>query len=144
MNFLYLNKKKLPTEIIDIILEYHFSYIHKLKFINVLKNIPLHYVFLKIIYITKIYQIDRNYSDEFYDLIMELTSYDERINMIKILNTCNCCSRHKKNKPSIDDFLNGFVPDYKVKYQNIHQCVCKCRSFIRDLCRAQNDEIVEI
>jgi len=144
MNFLNLDKNKLPNEIIDIILEYHFSYIHKLKFKNVLKNIPLHYVFSKIIYINKIYQINRNYGDDFYDVIMELTSYEERINMIKILNTCNCCSRHKKNKPSIDDFLDGFVPDYQVKYQNIHQCVCKCRSFIRDLCRAQNDEIVEM
>ena len=144
MNSTYNNKNILKNEIVKKIINYRLSYLHRQNFKTILMNIPLQYVFLKINHINKIYQIDRNYGDDFLDIILELTSQDERIDIIKILNTCNCCSRHKKNKPSVDDFINGFVPGYQVKYQNNHQCKCKCRSFCRDLCRAENDEILEI
>jgi hypothetical protein len=144
MNSTYNNKNILPNEIVEEIINYRLSYIHTQKFKNTLLNLPLYCIFFKINYINKIYKIDRNYSDDFLDTIMNLTTYDERLNMIKVLNLCHCCSRHTKNKPSLDDFENGFVPEYSVRYQNIHQCNCRCRSFCRDLCRAQNDEILEI
>lgn len=144
MNFQSENVSVLPDEIIEKIIDYRLSYIHRQQFKNTLLKLPLDSVFFKINYINKIYKIDRNYGDDFLDVIMNLTTYDERLNMIKVLNSCNCCSRHKKNKPSLDDFLNGCVPEYTFKPQSVHYCKCKCRSFCRDLCRAQNDEIVEM
>ena len=80
---------------------------------------------------------------DYLDLILTLTSYDERIRMMKILNTCNCCHRHNKNKPTLEQYMSGYVPTYSTSnIMNIYNCKCFCRTFARSLCRAQNDEII--
>ena len=133
---------KIPIEIIDKIINYRLSFIHRLKFKKSLTFIPLESIFIKIKYIEKIY-INRNYIDDFLDIILELTSYDERIKMITLLNTCKCCNEHQIRRPTLQQFLNKYVPEYSTSVKKIKKCKCNCRSFCRDLCRAQNDEIIE-
>ena len=133
---------KIPNEIIEKIITYRISYVHKLNFNNSLNLIPIYSIFFKIKFLNKIYK-ERNYRDDFLDIILEFTSYNERIEMIKILNTCKCCKKHQIRKPTLKQFLEGFVPNYSTRNQKNKQCKCKCRSFCRDLCRAQNDEIDE-
>ena len=85
---------KLPYEVVDIIIDYKLSMIHKDKFKNVLKDIPLSSTLKKINYINKIYE-DRVYLDDYLDIILDKTTKDERIFMMSILNTCRCCDRHQ-------------------------------------------------
>jgi hypothetical protein len=143
-SILKINKNtndKLPIEIIEKIINYRLSYIHTLNFKNITNLIPLQSVLFKIIYIDKIYKIERNFTDDFLDIILELTSYDERFDMMKILNTCKCCKEHQIRRPTLRQFLEGYVTSYSTNFQKIKKCKCKCRQFCRNLCRAQNDEI---
>lgn len=133
---------KLPDEIINIIIDYRLSYLFHEKFKICLNEIPLSSALMKIEYIDKIY--NTTYNQDYLDMILELTTNDDRINMINVLNSCNCCNEHKKNKPTLEQYLNGYVPNYNCKYQKLKKCKCKCRSFCRNLCRAQNDEITII
>ena len=131
----------LPYEIIEEIIIYRLSYIHKLNFKNIVNLIPLQSIFLKINHIDNIYKVIRHYTEDYLDIILELTSYDERIKMMKMLNTCKCCEEHQKRRPTLEQFLEGYVPTYSTNFQKIKKCKCKCRTFCRSLCRAQNDEI---
>lgn len=133
---------KLPYEVVDIIIDYKLSLIHKDKFKNVLKDIPLSSTLKKINYINKIYE-DRVYLDDYLDIILDETTKDERIFMMSILNTCRCCDRHQSKKPSLKQYLDGYVPDYSTTPYRQNKCKCHCRAFVRSLCRAQNDEILD-
>jgi|SaaInlStandDraft_5_1057022.scaffolds.fasta_scaffold01587_9 hypothetical protein len=131
----------IPQVIIDIIIEYKESYFFHQKFINCLNDIPLQSIFLKIKYIQTIYNNEHN--NDYLDLILTLTSHDERIQMMKFLNTCNCCHRHNKNKPTLEQYMSGYVPMYSTSnIMNNYNCKCFCRTSARALCRAQNDEII--
>tara|TARA_Y100000389_G_scaffold66748_4_gene62973 strand:+ start:2119 stop:2475 length:357 start_codon:yes stop_codon:yes gene_type:complete len=55
-------------------------------------------------------------------------------NEVKILDTCNCCERHKINRPkSLQPWIN-------TPYQNCgetdYPCKCNCRHVSRFICRA--------
>ena len=51
--------------------------------------------------------------------------------------SCNCCERHKINRPSLSDFLKGsnciYVKENSVSSQM--QCFCNCRHIARKYCR---------
>ena len=110
---------KIPDEIINIIIDYKLSYLFHEKFKICLSKIPLSSALMKIEYIDKIY--NTNYSQDYLDIILELTTNDDRINMINVLNSCNCCNEHKKNKPTLEQYLNGYVPNYNCKYQKLNR-----------------------
>ena len=83
-------------------------------------------------------------NDDFYDILINNITEEERINMIKILNKCKCCKKHNKNKPTIKQYLNGYVPHYSLTNNlNNLKCNCSCRHYIRHICRAKNDEIID-
>ena len=55
------------------------------------------------------------------------------------LNSCKCCKRHQKNKPSLIDIERGHKGDYhysKTNKKNI--CECKCRHMSRWIARKLN------
>jgi len=128
-----------PEEIINNIIDYRLSYLYSIQFKELLEEIPLRSAFMKIKYIQTIYKSDL--SQDYLDLLLELTTKDERLLFMKILNSCKCCKNHQKRKPSVEQYLSGFVPSYSTKKQKIKNCKCLCRSFSRDICRAENDEI---
>lgn len=85
-----------------------------------------------------------NESNDFYDLLIDSIDEDERKNIIEILNTCKCCKRHQNKRPSIEQYLDGYVPNYSMSNNlNEFKCCCPCRHYIRHICRAKNDEIIE-
>jgi hypothetical protein len=137
---------QLPDEIIReivIIKDQHDQYL-KLK--QTLKKVPLFAMLKKIKVLEKIYieHINNNDYEPMEDVILQNTTEIEREQMI-LINTCDCCDRHQKKKPSIEQYLCGFVPEYPQSPNNNHKytCNCICRSMSRDICRAQNDEIME-
>ena len=142
---------QLPDEIIReivIIKDQHDQY---LKFKETLKKVPLFAMLKKINRLEKIYieHINNNDYEPMVDVILQNTSEIEREQMILILNTCDCCDRHQKKKPSIEQYLCRFVPEYPQSSNNNNKytcncyCNCMCRSMCRDICRVQNDEIIE-
>lgn len=71
-----------------------------------------------------------------------LTQYLESIKdesdfnlIIETLNTCNCCERHQKNKPS--KLEKYFETPFKNGGNKKYPCNCKCRQLSRFICRAQ-------
>ena len=82
--------------------------------------------------------------NDFYDLLINNISEEERIEIINLLNKCKCCKRHQCKRPSIEQYLNGFVPNYSLSNNlNKFKCCCPCRHYIRHICRAKNDEIID-
>ncbi len=134
----------LPDEIIREILIIKDLHIQHLKFKQTLKKVPLFAMFKKINRLQNIHKHKQknNDYDPIEDTILQNTTAIEREQMIIILNTCDCCDRHKKKKPSIEQYLCGFVPQYPQSTYQQHNCNCICRSMCRDICRAQNDEII--
>jgi hypothetical protein len=134
----------LPDEIIREILIIKDLHIQHLKFKQTLKKVPLFAMFKKINRLQNIHKHKQknNEYDPIEDTILQNTTAIEREQMIIILNTCDCCDRHKKKKPSIEQYLCGFVPQYPQSTYQQHNCNCICRSMCRDICRAQNDEII--
>ena len=59
----------------------------------------------------------------------------EKNNTITILNNCNCCERHKINRPKcLEKYIETkFNPDNKSK----HICQCRCRHVARFICRSK-------
>ena len=59
---------------------------------------------------------------------------------LAILNQCNCCDRHKTNRP------NTFAPWYEcesnqmMSHESYIQCECNCRHMARWICRVCTDE----
>ena len=134
----------LPDEIIREILIIKDLHIQHLKFKQTLKKVPLFAMFKKINRLKNIHkhkQKNNNY-DPIEDTILQNTTAIEREQMIIILNTCDCCDRHQMKKPSIEQYLCGFVPHYPQSTYQQHNCNCICRSMCRHICRAQNDEII--
>ena len=140
------NQPVLPEDIVNEILIIHGGYIQNKLFQKTLKKIPLIAMIKKINYLEKLYVTSRqnNQFEPFEDIILNNTSEIEREQMMTVLNTCNCCERHKKNRPNIVDYLEGLVPPYStgpiVSHHN-SGCRCICRHMCRNLCRAKNDEV---
>ena len=131
----------LPDDIINHILEYKASYDHYLKSKKILKELPVKSTFQ---YFKNIINIFLTLNIDYYDFLIEHISEIEREHIIETLNLCNCCERHKSNRPSVDKYRDGFCPKYSTSnnfYSNL--CKCSCRHIIRDICRAKNDEILD-
>tara|TARA_B110000483_G_C17661887_1_gene338413 strand:+ start:41 stop:475 length:435 start_codon:yes stop_codon:yes gene_type:complete len=138
---------QLPDELIREILIIKDQHEQHFKFKQTLKKVPLFAMFKKINRLQNIYDNKQN-NNEFEtmeDIILQNTTVIEREQMIITLNTCNCCDRHQKKKPSLEQYLTGFIPEYPSSSNNNQQynCICRCRNISRDICRAQNDEIME-
>ena len=135
----------LPLEIVEEIWILKDVHEKKILFDKIKIKIPLASIFAKINRIEKIYKERLNTTyDSYEDVILNNTCKIERENMVDILNTCNCCERHRTNRPTIDEYKNGFVPDYPFQTSRHHiNCLCLCRSMCRSICRAENDEVFE-
>lgn len=120
----------LPREIVDIILEYYGGIIHREKFTPMLKGLIFH----------SIYFIYRN-TPAFE--INNIWGKDHCRRMMEVLLECKCCMEHQTNRPTLEDFDNGVVPNYKTHSSIIKNCKCPCRCISRDICRDVNDEEVE-
>ena len=56
-------------------------------------------------------------------------NYQDKLNY---LNTCNCCERHKNNKPSLFTFWTETQQNTDYTIRN---CRCNCRHVSRIICR---------
>ena len=63
-----------------------------------------------------------------------INTLDNPENDIKVLDSCDCCDRHKINRP------NSLQPWIDTPFQNCgeanYPCKCKCRHMSRFICRA--------
>ena len=63
-----------------------------------------------------------------------INTLDNPVDSIRVLDSCNCCDRHKINRPkSLQPWIN-------TRFQNCgeanYPCKCKCRHMSRFICRA--------
>ena len=136
MNSIIIRKKtlfcKLPDEVIEFI--WSFNYIWAIKIIK--KNYSK-YIKYKISELQNIINSARFHSkliEGSYNIL-----YANKIlnndNIIKILNLCICCERHKKNKPKKfekykeTEFSNSNILEINSR------CSCNCRHLCRFICR---------
>ena len=80
------------------------------------------------------------------------TNISERENIIRILSQCRCCKEHERERPSLIDYNNGYMPEYPNpsidwKLDTLlkigkDSCNCYCRFVCRYICRIDNDEII--
>ena len=58
---------------------------------------------------------------------------------LAFLNNCNCCERHKLNRP------NTYTRWYETEFHNTQNtaCVCDCRHMARWICRYCTDDSSE-
>lgn len=80
------------------------------------------------------------------------TNQFERENIIKVLSLCDCCDEHQKDRPSLLEYNNSFMPEYPnpsvpwqldtLKRIGSKNCNCYCRFVCRYICRIDNDEII--
>jgi hypothetical protein len=47
------------------------------------------------------------------------------------LNKCNCCPRHKLNRPTTMQVWK----ELPINYNGHHMCICDCRHVTRHICR---------
>lgn len=54
---------------------------------------------------------------------------------VQVLDTCNCCERHKINRPTkLEKYVEPpYNPD---KIEIVNTCACPCRNISRSICRA--------
>tara|TARA_B100001287_G_scaffold102364_1_gene86005 strand:- start:1656 stop:2060 length:405 start_codon:yes stop_codon:yes gene_type:complete len=125
---------QLPQELEDYIYELKGGIIHRENYKLVLNKIYPYALYFRFIRITPFE-------------VAETIDMDEIKSWVYNLNQCNCCKKHKKRKPTYNEFLNGYCPAYptkSIKKQLIHkQCKCPCRHLVRHICREVNDEIIE-
>ena len=57
---------------------------------------------------------------------------------LDFLNMCNCCERHKTDRPTQYDYYFEY-PFHNT--QTIHDCKCSCRHLARIICRTFNTQI---
>ena len=136
--------KKLPDEIInEILIIKGLSDQHEI-FINCLKKLSYCAAKFKIKFIEIKYMenLTKNiFADSIEDTILEYTDYEERLWLLKEMINCNCCERHMKRKPNLEQFRKGYVPSYSISVKKDNICSCECRHITRCIFRAQNDEI---
>jgi len=122
---------QLPQELEDYIYELKAGIIHREKYKLVLNKIIPYALYFQYNHITP------------FELI-ETINIEEIKSWVSNLNQCNCCEEHQKRKPTYNEFLNGFCPEYPTKYRLIYKrCKCPCRHLVRHICREVNDEIIE-
>jgi hypothetical protein len=77
------------------------------------------------------------YIEEFYNMCcLNLT----RQEILDYLNTCNCCDRHKINRPvktNLNKKIEIKLMEYNVsepRLKNQCRCYCNCRHYARAIC----------
>ena len=128
-NYLFI---KLPNEIIE--------YIWSFNYLWAVKIIRKHYLIMIKYKIEEVSNLMT--SAKLYSRLVEgsyCINYKNQIlknnDIVKLFNLCNCCTRHKTNKPlkyekSIErGEYNGF------RFNNNYTCKCKCRHLSRFICR---------
>jgi len=120
----------IPNEVVDIIIEYRLSHLHKLKYKKVLEDLPNHnYLKLK--------KFFERVTDDRVPAYLEIPLMDENLRRwaFYFCTNCNCCEKHQQNKPDWVEYVNGFtLEDLNViKVEN--DCPCMCRQLCRDFCR---------
>jgi hypothetical protein len=71
---------------------------------------------------------------------------EEMVDMFNILSKCECCERHQKSHPVVDQFTEFGEKDeeketdeyIKYKEDSVKHCDCSCRHSMRFLSRANN------
>ena len=120
----------IPNEVVDIIIEYRLSHLHKLKYKKVLEDLPNHnYLKLK--------KFFERVTEDRVPAYLEIPLMDENLRRwaFYFCTNCNCCEKHQQNKPDWVEYVNGFtLEDLNViKVEN--DCPCMCRQLCRDFCR---------
>jgi len=122
----------IPNEVVDKIMEDHGGLIHR-EIFNKIRS-PLK---------EKAFQRIWDTTLPFY--FSERWGKNQGQYMMSFYQNCKCCNRHQKNKPSLVDYENGYVPPYGSKFHDkINSCKCPCRHICRNLCREINDEEMDI
>lgn len=136
MNSIIVRKEtlfcKLPDEAIELI--WSFNYLWGIK---IIKNNYLKHIKYKIYQIQKIIQSARFHSrliEGSYHILFKnkIMNNDD---IIKTLNLCNCCERHKNKKPK------KFEKYKETEFSNANileinsRCTCNCRHLSRFICR---------
>ena len=84
-----------------------------------------------------------HYLNNIPDVDEDNTTKAERMKYVLQLSNCNCCDKHIKNRPSLLQYLNGYVPEYDTKHISYYSCKCKCKYYIDSFCWIDNDEIID-
>lgn len=58
--------------------------------------------------------------------------------VLKTLSSCNCCIRHKKNRPNKVGTYKSNVSNNNWDYRNRITCFCPCRHLSRFICKEIN------
>ena len=63
---------------------------------------------------------------------------------LRNLSMCKCCDRHQLNRPSIESYDRGHTDNYTRRSAqknggNCANCLCSCRYYAREVCRALSE-----
>ena len=126
---------KLPEEIITHILEYNVN--HRRLFKATLDKIPTKAALIKydIIISEWIKIILKGIELPFPDFLMSSKYIINFNEYVKALSMCNCCERHKKNRPThfYDSGWNVHTPA-PPRMVKLNKCKCPCRHMSRICC----------
>ena len=131
----------LPIEIVNHILDYHYSLKH-FGYMKQIKNdiIPHRNKLIKDMCIQHLNDIWYIYN---YDWIWRFEDVEY---YIQIFSNCTCCIRHQNKRPTLQQLYDGFIPEYStspISVCDINDCNCACRHLSRHLCREVNDIIMD-
>lgn len=158
--------KQLPIDLVNKVLDVHSLNLQHDRLVNTLQEISFQAARSKVSWLTNHFNklfnkhiTEQEIPDFYDDVLLKCTDNLERLWLVTELNNCKCCSRHQFKRPTVNDYKNKFVPPYgnnwtsdieelDKKFKNEHfwskkNCKCDCRHMIRDICRADNDEIDE-
>ena len=84
--------------------------------------------------------------------IWDIFPISERENILRVLSKCECCIEHVKERPNLEEYNGGYMPEYPnpsidwkldtTKPIGKDNCDCYCRFVCRYICRIDNDEIM--
>tara|TARA_Y100000389_G_scaffold192483_1_gene219981 strand:- start:4685 stop:5119 length:435 start_codon:yes stop_codon:yes gene_type:complete len=127
-NYLFI---KLPNEIIEYI--WSFNYLWAVKIIRKYYLIIIKYKIHEVINLMDYARWDSRLAHGSYCI-----NYKNQIlknnDIVKLFNLCNCCIRHKINRPS--KYKRSTTIEYNgFRFHKNHCCECKCRHLSRFICR---------
>lgn len=134
--------KLLPIELVDKIMDFKYGLFHREKMDKMKGEIEM-VGSCKVILTCKPYEVEEN------------VGKDECERIMQILENCDCCERHQKNKPTLKHLQEGYIPDIcfdytaqpKISIWNNNdyckKCKCPCRHISRLLCMEINDPEIQ-
>ena len=122
---------KLPYELVEYIWSFNYFWAS-----NIIQKYTKKYISKKVKYIIRM--LDDGYIGSFNLFIYyNVEDYENKMlitnNLIRTLNVCDCCNRHKINKPK--KFERWIETPFNSQ-NNKYNCHCKCRLHSRMLCRS--------